>query len=85
VTGKKVLNDDSIIHCAMNIQRRMQEAHLQVYPHPESFWLHFSRPPDCPLVLRAPNDLKSSVNTIQFYRHHHTNTVTLFYRQNFIS
>ncbi len=28
--GKKVLNDDSIIHCAMHIQRRMQEAHLQV-------------------------------------------------------
>ena len=33
LAGKKVLNDDSIIHCAMSIQRRMQEAHLQVPPH----------------------------------------------------
>lgn len=33
LAGKKVLNDDSIIHCAMSIQCRMQEAHLQVLPH----------------------------------------------------
>lgn len=29
--GKKVVNDDSIIHCGMNVQRRMHEAHLQVW------------------------------------------------------
>ena len=32
--GKKVVNDDSIIHCGMDVQRRMHEAHLQVCPHP---------------------------------------------------
>jgi len=52
VRGKKVLNDDSIIHCAMNIQRRMQEAHLQVDPHPKSLWLHCSRPSDCPACTK---------------------------------
>lgn len=28
--GKRVLNDDSIIHCGMDVQRRVREAHLQV-------------------------------------------------------
>lgn len=28
--GKKALNDDSIIHCGMDVQRRVREAHLQV-------------------------------------------------------
>lgn len=57
VRGKKVLNDDSIIHCAMNIQRRMQEAHLQVTSPYTPSWMHFSHPSDCPVVLCAPNDL----------------------------
>ena len=29
-TGKKVLNDDSIIHCGMDVQYRMHEGHSQV-------------------------------------------------------
>lgn len=34
--GKKTLNDDSIIHCGMDVQRRVREAHLQVYFPPSS-------------------------------------------------
>ena len=30
LTGKKVLNDDSIVHCGMEVQKRLHEAHLQV-------------------------------------------------------
>lgn len=30
LTGKKVLNDDSIVHCGMDVQKRLHEAHLQV-------------------------------------------------------
>ena len=32
--GKRVLNDDSIIHCAMDVQQRMHDAHLQAPPPP---------------------------------------------------
>lgn len=28
--GKRALNDDSIIYCGMDVQRRVREAHLQV-------------------------------------------------------
>ena len=29
-TGRKVLNDDSIVHCGMDVQKHVREAHLQV-------------------------------------------------------
>lgn len=29
-SDKKVLNDDSIVHCSMDVQKRLHEAHLQV-------------------------------------------------------
>lgn len=32
-SGRKVLNDDSIVHCGMNVQKRVHDAHLQVSLH----------------------------------------------------